>query len=1189
MAETIFKFNKEQQKAIDNFTNMNNPKSVFVSASAGTGKTTMITEAYVKLLDNGIAPNKIVAITFTNNATNEMFMRIRSRVRSHIYESAGNKKKYWTDVYNQLGRDANISTIDTFASKLIKKYSYKLELLPNINIIGDDDEQNIQMIKDVISSILKKDFVEKEPKYKNIYSSMKLYAKHKKDSFIENIIKFINSIKPSVGNFENLEAQVNSLLKPDMQNIDKNLYNNIWASINFILDYEHKGSSKTLDNAKVFLNIHKDNIVDFDVIEKLYKTNTDESIEQLRAYFEVATILKSQFKSPQVKDDELKENAKQLKDVFFKQYYDVIFNLIFIIDYKEYIETLLQFLKEIFDKYEEQKIASNSLTFNDLISKAIELLKLDGEDKNIADEIRSSIDYLIIDETQDTNDLQYSLAYYLLFGCNDISEELLQDTDKVAFIVGDRKQSIYRFRNANISSFLNLEEKFKNSTKSESIYLNKNYRSEAYLIDFFNNIFSKIFKGNKDEIKYLDEASDDINNDVDNEVNGDKLISAKPQQPTGISSSKNVEYLIFQKSSDEDISVSKSQLEAHAVAYHISNKLAADNTLSYDKFAILLPVFTNLHDYIEALTKYDIPFYISSGKKFFSRPEIVHIINFLKYLVLKENQLLPLLLSQTFFDILESEVYIINKELLKNDFVLKDLFVKGNDEVLKCFDSIKDLQDKIISIRDVILELFDYAHFENASVIINAIISKTRYNAYLMTTSEAEFAYSNVEKFIEIAYSHEREQSGNNIYTFIESIATSSNAEERYASVPLLKVNAVTIMTVHVSKGLEFDNVVVGALSSGTRGFMSGEFQFIDEHSYIPINTDEGVVGLCKVDKDFNAEKQKSERRRLLYVALTRAKKSLTLIGEGNANSYKEMIENYYIDSNIKSFVDKIENSIFEYDYSANNSTSDLEDDNMKIYSYDETIVDIESSRKTNKNNQIDINDIEVLIRENYDSPKKIIMRASEGAVAKRKAAIQLLNIKNLLENKIAEHDEGAIDMPEIYENQDVFGDENTIDIMELGTLVHAILEIFDHEECKNSKDEYINSLVKNAEKELNRYANGKSMLPLVKRSLANYINSPHIKNILEGSEVVFMREHSFEKRVKDEKGNINMLRAQIDFVTYDEANDVYYIIDYKVSAEKNCRFKDMYKAQLEAYKDVFSGLYNFGKEKIITELMFLL
>lgn len=1242
-------FNAEQNRAIESFINK---KSVFVSASAGTGKTTMITYAYIKLLEQkNISPSEIVAITFTNNATNEMFMRIRSLVRKRIFESEKeDDKKYWTNIYNKLGRESHISTIDAFARKFVKKYSYKLGLLPNINTIEDSKEANIKIIKTIIESIFKNN-----TKYESIYSAMKLYQQNKKDAFIGNIIKFIGNIKPSIGSFDNLEQQIGSLLKVDMSSIDETIFSFVNETVDSIYEYDNVKNAVRITDAKIIISKHKEHILTLEQIKQCYLPKTAESFEKLEKCLSSVKMLNAihgGISAP------FKEPVQKLKNVVLPNYCNIVFKLC----YKDYVENLLGFLQEVYEKYEEQKTVSNSLTFNDLISKYIELL----QDEEVSKEIRDSIKYIIVDETQDTNDLQYSLINHLLFGTSEINSELLSSSDKVAFIVGDRKQSIYRFRNANISSFLNLEQIFENGKKSESIYLNRNYRSDEHLINFFNDVFTSIFKNDEieysdgDELKYSkpisttdstnstnstsdrnstnntntagngniynktiqylvltdtktndDENTNDDNNACDDESNNadnKTLNNDKSNSKTKANDKANDE-----KTESNTNAAEKHQLEAHAVAYHIRKKLDADKSLSYDSFAILLPVFTNLHNYIEALTKYNIPFYISSGKGFFGRIEIAHIINFLKYLVLKENQLLPLILNKTFFDISESELYVINKELLENGFMLKSLFSKGDNEALKCFDNLQELQNKIISIRETIFDLFDYAHFENSTVLINSIISKTKYNAYLMTTSEAEFAYSNIEKFIEIAYKHEREQSGNNIYTFIESLNNLSNTDEKYASVPLLKVNAITIMTVHTSKGLEFDNVVLGALSSSRRSnFSRSEFAFIDEYAHIPIHTDDEVLELCEAGKDFDVKRQLSERCRLLYVALTRAKKSLMLIGEGNSSSYRALIESCYKSEGVSNlFVDNVVANILEHDYSINNSSNiKLEQEaNMLVYSYDKRILEepreedpADKTKPRSKINNVksdNIDNIEIAYKENYNSPKKIVKRASDSedddSENSKQHQIFLHNIKDLLDNKIAEHDEPEWYENNIFDNDNTSDDEYTIGVMDVGTIVHEILELFNHDEYNTDKQKYIDRLVEQAKNELKRYSNGMGFVGQVKIALNTYINNVHIQNVLNGSEEIYMREHSFEKRSADTDGNINIMRSKIDLVTYNKAEATYYIIDYKFASEKNCIYKDRYKSQMKAYKEALSS-YAQAKNisenednKIEAELMYLL
>ena len=1128
-------FNKEQQEALNSFIS---GKSVFVSASAGTGKTTMLVHSYIRLLEKNVAPSEIVAITFTKNAANEMLIKIRSLIRDRVYKSHNEDKKKWLNIYNNFSKEANVSTIDSYASSIIATYGYYLDILPNVNISSGTDHKCEKIMDSVIENILKN-----KEKYKSIYNPMKLYISTNKKEFINQMISFTNMIKPRAGSFDIFEKMVRSIF--EIKDSIKNIHIKINDNINQILTFEHNG--KTVNALQNLVNKYKDKIIDIDDIKNLDK-------HQIKILLTELETFSAGIKCGTVKI--FKDIAAELRDINLAKYHDIIFKIY----YKDYIENIILFMEELFTLYENKKILNNILTFDDLVEKSCKLL----ENKNIQNNISNKIKYVIVDETQDTNNLQYNFINLLLFGTKNIDEKILDNSDKIAFIVGDRKQSIYRFRNANINSFLNYGNIFEKSKNSNTIYLKTNYRSDEYLINFFNNFFENVFLG--DSINYAD--SDNLSpNDSNN--NCDKKISF-------LMLNQNLSNGDEKINSDE-----QAMLEANAFARYIEKELENDSNIEYNKFALLLPTLKRLHYYIEAFTKYKIPFYIYSGSGFFSRPEINNIIFFLKYLILKEDSLISFIVRKEFFDITENHLYIINKILVENNYSLKDVFKDTN--ILYLFDNFFEIKNTLTHIRNTILELSYYSSFENASNIINLIISKTNYNSYLMTKPDGDFAFSNIEKFIEKARLYER-QTGENIYDFLENIDNLIQEDDRYSTVPLLKVNAISIMSIHASKGLEFDNILLGELRNRRlSNFNKCSFTFIDDHPHIPIYTDDySVVGLSEIDKETNSDREHSQRKRLLYVALTRAKKNLVVSGENsNKTSYRQFFDEYYQALNKENIFDD-NDTIYNNKIPCSENITDLihisEFNNsiqhkyIDIYIYGYGILNkfyLDKSNMEKHNSKLNINYIENKIK----SANIIIERASQTNSLDEP---ELYNIKECLTNLISEYDENK-DNIEIKE----------VSIMTVGTIVHNLFEIFDYNQYKIESDTYIQKLITKAKFEIKNYNNKNSALEKIEHAIHNYINSIHTQNILNGKETIVMREHSFEKRIEEENSDIKIIRSKIDLVTKD-AENIYYIIDYKLSSFKN-GVENKYKNQMQTYKDFIMNIFNLEKEQVRADVILLL
>lgn len=1130
------KLNKEQEEIINNFLHKN---ACFVNASAGTGKTTTITEVYIKLLEAGEKVSNIVVITFTKAAANEMLLKIRNRIRKKINEEIS-KKNYWQKIYKELLLNSKISTINAFAHSIVKEYSMRLGMPPNIYILEEDNEAD-EILSEGILNIL--DESECGKKVKKIY---RIYTGEDKEKFIKTIFNFLIKIKPRLENIEAFERVALECINIDDKKYNK-LYNDI---INYSSDIINDNSkqNKTINECKEKL---KKLLECINKIENKNNKLNHIDFENIRENL----ILVSNAKLGNTKSEELKSLLLNLNNccALMIKYIDAIYN-------KENYIAVIEFIKETFNEFEKIKKENGIYSHEDIMSKAIESL----ETENISKEIRDNINALILDEAQDTSKLQFSFINLIVFGKREIEEkdinEELKKINKKILIVGDRKQSIYRFRNANLNIYNEVKDIFKNY----SVDLKNNYRSNSMLIEFFNSFFKEIFLGD-DLVGYND--GDDI------------LFNKKTDK-------KSVSLFILNNNFEEDRKldiISKTNLEAYSIANYIKENYKKEE---YKEIVILLQTFSRLNIYLSALSDLKIPYYVDGGNGFYKRAEIENIILFLKYLILKDYSILPKLLRTEFFDINIGNLSDFSNSLLSEELDLKDYFslnalysdkFQKANKIAKEKNYFKELEKN--------KELLNYIEKKSATInssdIIETICIETNYYNYLMTKEDAELCYANIEKLKWIAYDFE-DKSGKNSYDFVISLTSAIN-DISYASVPKLSVEAVKVMTIHKSKGLEFKNVFLAG-AGYQRNATSDRFDFIEDYPIVEIPVHNYIkdykIKLSNKENDYNKNADLSEKRRLLYVALTRAGENLIISGENSRsgkNSYRSYINDYVLELKelnneitIESQKNLIEikniNNNFVNFYSYGFGIKPNEEKNTKeeeINRINKILQNMPSDTKNKKNIENEINNIQYII------PSKIGIDYKEN---------NFKNITELLNKKLSNLE---------FEKEETDEEEEKIKIspINMGTVMHGLLENFDFDKYFEYKENYIEKLKTETLKYYNYY-DSKDLKERLDKYFNNFIQNEHIKNIINRNEKIISREHKFQSR-KLENKTLSIINAKIDLITQNLNGD-YFILDYKTSKQSAEKI-EFYQSQLNIYKEIVKESFNIENENNLkTDIIFL-
>lgn len=1123
-------FNKEQKNAIESFIS---GKSVFVSASAGTGKTTMLVEAYIRLLEKGARPNEIIAITFTEASANEMLKRTREKLRIRLYDSSDRDYENWYRIYREVVSNSNISTIHAYANTLIKKYALALSLSPQFEIVDSSDESVLKILSESIQDIF-----ENTDEGRYIHKTHKLYLSEDREEFILKLSVFINNIKPRLGSFQAFKEKVFSSLS--CEDNTKDLHKKLLNILSELLESQCQG--KNIEKAKE--KIAKE----FVYLEKIICKTQKETDDMILSLTRISENLYGNLGKNNYDFSSLVEDSRNVASEYAKK--------LFLICYRSHVEKFVLFAEKVFDEYEKLKIKNSVLTFDDIISNAVKLFEKD----DIKKEIGKSIKYVILDEAQDTSNLQYNFINLLAFGTQDIDENIIAKTDKRCFIVGDRKQSIYRFRSADIKSFLEYEKYFEKSDKGETVYLKTNYRSESLMIDFFNSFFRNVVF-EKDFIGYSE---------------NDNLLAGRAS-----SEAKKAVYLVLHKKTKDGITIrteEETALEAQAFARYIE-KARSERDISYSEIALLLPTFTRLTTYLDAFIKYNIPFYVSGGKGFYSRHEIYAISSFLRYLILREEGLITSVLEDGFFDFTISDLYEINKMLLEKGYKSSDCFKTNADEkIFSIFDKHKNLKDKILKTREIILALKKTACAKSASETIEKILEITNYGLYVMTLSDADITFANIQKLIETARLYER-HTGESSYNFVQNMKMLQMKDDAYAYVPLLEINAVRVMTIHGSKGLEFPLVFVGGLSHSFRQY-SEKFGFIDDEPVIPLNTTYEKTFFSNIDKEKDKERSLSERKRFLYVALTRAKKEIVLAGEAKGTtSYRLFFNQYFTGLTECNFCEDSSESIKDI-VSVDMFSEGVSHEHMSLYIFGRGITSL-----------VKKNDRQIL-SERYEKTMSAIERKTKARKKLYSPKIKISYASSLnREEKQIEYDiESLLNGNATYfeEHNGIIEEmeyETDISVKDLGIEIHKCLEVFDYKKYKSLGNDYLNIIIENSLSSMMNY-NRDALEKEIRIALDNYLKNSHASNILTGKETVVFREHSFEKHENKENGDIEIIRAKIDLLTKDESG-LYCIIDYKL-AFSHGGIKERYKIQMDMYQSFVSQILGIDKNKIRKEILCL-
>ena len=1353
-----FDFNEKQKQVLEYDFDKNN-KSLLVSAAAGSGKTRVLTEKILGMItdsEKNITLNDILIMTFTVKATNEMKSRIKLSIDKRIQDGNNVEKLIKESASIQ---NAPISTIDSFCKSIVDKYYNALNeddsiykgFDPNYRI-ADEKELNI-MYDDVLDKMLE-EIVYSDEKYSNFVNS---YFRKNSDEKIKNELffaglKFLDSIPEPLVKLkkyaENCDNDLSGFINELDEKYKKELYDVISLikkeSANIIndligikddldkreLEIKNKVDVESFGKVLDDIKLSKNNILLLsNIVENIdfNKKTVDEILDILfdkdflDKYINICKV-NGKFSSFLIAKTNMASGNKKV-DVEFKESYDTkkknILRLKEIIDVlnkritnneivkfnnnpneKVFIELLSIFYRNVI----KEKVKRNLYAISDYSHLALSILNT--KKYNVEAIIKEKYKYIFVDEYQDTSNIQEEILKKISKGNN-------------MFFVGDVKQSIYGFRNAEPKNFLKkiyaanydkLGKEFKGDfdknlidisdlNKYEIITMDINYRSSYEIITFVNELFGKVMNEEFSGINYdrdgkmnvsdigLEKNAIDEDKKVEIDIVCDKKIDEyyilKNELDVRKNSLKNI--IKSKSATDEekqnakiecnnidtklnelekdylDLAKSPAETEAEFIAKTIYNLVEVEKKMHYKDFVVLFRSFYSKADiYIDALSKYNIPVFTDMKKGFFDRLEIKLMIDILN-VIDNDYQDIPVI------SVLCSNIYrLTNNEILFLKYIGLEFDIKDNisdiiTEFIQNFDkynkffkesdyknfekhniNLDKLYDKLFLYTNNFSYLREKSRYYSISELIYEIYDLLDIRNIMLSMSDGGLRVANLDILYDFAKKYEN-ASYVGLFNFLRYIEKIKELREDQGLAKISDENddVVRIMTLHSSKGLEFKCVIVAGAAkiyntndTKSDAVMQNEIDKGIALDYYDLEKGFVIETLRKKEmaemKKLNIYK---EEMRMFYVALTRAKEKLIIVGALSKNgkgsvSYKSMMDtikkydnNEFIDidpRDCKSYIElmfSMRNCKYStakvkcefIDFIENDENNTLKLDYDKIIEMNPNNMNVEDSRIVSILDELESSKLDSNINFNYKYDYLNTITKTKYSVSDLKSThLSLINDKkkngstNIYENDYTDD----IDLIELRKTEITRKDSTVI-----GNIYHKIMQFYDFKSIdSNDKifdyigkdiDELSSTEIENIKNKINLFCNsdfGLCMSDAYKND--NLYREHKFMKLLSIDEINGFINDSSENNImiKDDKSKNIVLQGIVDAFFIKDGKIT--LVDYKTdginggNAISEKKLIDNYKIQVDIYATVLKELtgleidkkyiYSFALDKAI-------
>lgn len=790
--------------------------NIIVSAGAGSGKTTVLTERVIRKLKQGVDINKLLILTFTDAASQEMKERIRDAI----------KEDGTLDKQLDLLTTAYICTFDSFSLLMVKKYHYLLNIDSNVNVM--DGNINQLEISKIIDDIFNELYENEDEDFCNLINEWCVKDDNNIKKGILSLYEKINLLVEKEEYLNNYLA--NSFTNEKMENhyalyietIKQMIKQYITICDQFTQYMKQKGITEYNFLREKLMGI----VLGYNDIKQF---NDEVSLPNL--YQAPEDVKKAKTNSKILRDKIVKLTNFETKEQLFEKVYSTI----------PHQKVIIKIIKQLDERITIFKKQCNTYTFMDIAKMAIQIVK---ENEVIKNELKYSLNEIMIDEYQDTSDIQ---EYFInLISNNNV------------YMVGDIKQSIYRFRNANPYLFQSKYDNYGKHNGGIKIDLTNNFRSRLEVVKDINDIFCEIMTQNNGGAEYQKDHIMQHGNKSYNKVAQNQKHSA--------------DLLLYNQ--DEQKRIKDEEIEAFIIASDIKQKVEnhyqvmdkktkQSRDARYDDFVILLSKSKHFEMYKKVFNYFQIPLNIFKNEEIKEDYDILVIHNILKLIITKNFNDFQTEEKYALISILRSYLMNYSDEQIFDMFYNNDFY---NNEAYLLIQDIRKYKD-IYSINEI-LQLID----EKFNILLKSKLTKDIKKVLV----HLEYLSNLSNSLSDLGYTLED-------YTNYLDEVFENELKIEYQNKLQTVENAVKIMTIHKSKGLEFGICYFPTLSSSFN-LADSKKEFVFDNNLgiiIPsINNGKKDTFLKEIYNQKEENETISEQVRVWYVALTRAKEKIIFVSK---------------------------------------------------------------------------------------------------------------------------------------------------------------------------------------------------------------------------------------------------------------------------------------------------------------------
>ena len=1206
MAEV--KWTNEQLQAIQEKNS-----NILVAAAAGSGKTAVLVERIIlKIIDEQMDIDKILVVTFTNAAASEMRERILEAIYKKLEENPENVHLQRQII---LLNKASICTIHSFCLDVIHNHFYEIDLPSNFKIA---DTAEIDLLKqEVLDDLFEQKYTEND---KNFIELLENYTNYRGDEALQELVlKIYKFIQSSPFPIKWLQEKL-ELLKIE----DKDISQTIWGKLII------QTVDDDIQESIMQLEVTKSKMALYPEMTKFYQTISEDiiNLQDLQKYnswdelyIKLLNFNFSKWPVDKKVINDLKEDSKEIRDKVKKHIKEKTAKLLScsqeqaVKDLKiitPILEKLSNLVTEFTKNFAEKKKEKNCIDFNDIEHFALKiLLDENNNPTEVAKKYKEKFEEIAIDEYQDSNLVQEAILTSISKGNN-------------IFMVGDVKQSIYKFRQARPELFLQKYDEYKNKEEKAQednlkIQLFRNFRSRQNILNITNLVFESIMSKELGDINYNENeylnygANYPEPEEIKNYAGIAELDIIDLKEDESITAFEGEEDEEEQERVEDDV------LEAKFVANKIqellnSNYMVFDKKQGYRKIrpkdiVILLRATSNLSPiYEKELSDLELPVFSDTSGTYLDTVEIQTILSVLKII---DNPLqdipLVVVLRSSICNFTDNDLITIR--LTDRNCNFYEALIKTR---LICDG---DLKNKIESFLEKLEKWKSISQYMPLDEFIWQIYLDTGYYQYVGLLPNGAMRQANLKTLFEKAKQYEK-ASFKGLFNFIQFIDKLKKQNGDLASAKLIGENedVIRIMSIHKSKGLEFP--VVFLCNSHKK------FNMQDLNDNILLHQDIGFgptimdttrkIKYSSIAKDAIKLKMKqetlSEEQRILYVALTRAKEKLYITGRSkdftkyvqDKNKVLEMYESENIKLDAKlmkkanSYLDWI---MYVYLFNQGRTItlkgesyklSDIitlnvsnKKDLLKALAKEEVVEQIDLKEKieqilknkSDEENKKSEQALKELLEWKYDYIVDTTLPTKSSVTKIKQEKIKLEEILKGIESEEVEYKKSYT--PKFMQ------EDKKISSAEKGTLVHLCIQRLDERKDYELKD--IQNMILNlVEKEIITQNEADA---IDVNLIYQYTKSQLFEELRKAKEVHKEQPFYINIPAKDvvseaENSKKNILVQGIIDLYYIDKNDNLVLIDFKtdyISNEPNAKEKilDKYKVQLEIYKTALEQALN--------------